>query len=258
MPGQNIHQLDAFLCRHVRDNVCWQLGEAGIAIRVERLDPRLADYVRLGHPDLEEVPPVGEHLLSEAEFDALVEVAGGLPAAIVPETLKTPERLWLSCDEFFQQTPQCTAEIRETLSPAEAQRWSERCNQFIALLTSGKLLLSEGIDVARQLSTLIRHYLVAMGELQFVPPPTGCFPTPTNPLPNISGAEAKYDEKTRVAIQRMRDAIRQHERGLKATPSALIKAAKINIHLGRKALRILEDLGEYQGHGRSKAKKSRG
>ena len=181
MPGQALHQLDCLLCRHVRDNVCWNLDHEGIAQRVAQLDPRLADYVCQGHPDLDEVPAVGVYLFSETELDELVDVAGGLPESIIPPSLKTPERFWLSCDEFFLNSPLCTGEIRSTLGPSEAQRWAELCNGLVARLTGAKLLLAEGIETARQLTHLIRQYLIAMGEIRLVPPPLGTFPTPDEP-----------------------------------------------------------------------------
>lgn len=253
MPGQALHELDAFLCRHARDNVCWNLDHNGISRRIAALDPRLAAFVQAGHPDLGDVPAVGEFLLGDQEFDKLIEAVSGLPSTLVHEISDQPDRLWLSDATFFHMIPMCTAEVRRHLAAAEAERWSQQSNALVLELTSGRLLLSQGLDTARQLSSLIRKYLVAMGEHTHVPPPLGSFPTSTNPLPSAQSTEDHYDVRTLAAIQRMRKAIRQHERGIYATPSALLKMAGINKQLGRKALRVLKDLGEYRGHGRSKA-----
>jgi len=253
MPGTILHQLDALLCRHARDNICWHLDHSGIARRVAALDPRLAAFVQAGHPDLGDVPAVGEFLLGDQEFDKLVEAVSGLPSTLVHEISDQPNRPWLSDEAFFHMIPECTGEIRRHLAAAEAERWAEQCNGLLKELTGGRLLLAQGLDKACQLSSLIRKYLVAMGEHTQVPPPLGSFPTPTNPLPSAQSTEDHYDGRTLAAIQRMRKAIRQHERGIYATPSALLKMAGINKQLGRKALRVLKDLGEYRGHGRSKA-----
>jgi hypothetical protein len=90
-----------------------------------------------------------------------------------------------------------------------------------------------------------------MDEPSLIPPPRGSFPTPMNPLPSANSVEDQLDPTLKDAVQRMRGAIQQHENGAKATPAGLIKIARINKQVGRKALRILQELGEYDGHGRS-------
>ncbi len=253
MPGQALHQLDAFLCRHARDNVCWNLNYPEIAQRVDQLDPRLCAFVRAGYPDLGDVPPTGQFLVSELEFDLLIEAVSGLPATIVHDISDQPDALWQSDAAFFTNRPMCTAEVRQHLSAAEAERWSEQCNALIRKLTDGQLRLSHGLDAARELAVLIRQYLTAMGELTLIPPPRGSFPTPMNPLPAVDNVEGQLDAKLKAAVQRMRTAVMQHPRGSEATPRALIKEANINNALGRQALRILEALGEYRGFGKSTA-----
>lgn len=257
VPGQALHNFDCLLCRHIRDNICWHLDHEVITQRVGKLDSRLSDYLCQGHPDLADVPAVGAYLLSAKELEELIDVVAGLPAFTIREPPKAPGRVWLTCAEFFENTPLCTGEIRSALGPSEAERWAKHCNALVARLTSRNLSLDHGIETAGKLTHLIRQYLMAMGKLKLVPPPLGTFATPTNPTPVPQSAEEALDEKIRDAVYRMREAIRKHDRGSHATPAALIKLAKINKQTGRKALRELEKLGEYHGHGRSKADRSK-
>ena len=82
---------------------------------------------------------------------------------------------------------------------------------------------------------------------------SGHSPPPTNPTPVPEDVEGALDDTTRDAVYRMREAIRLHDRGPHAKPATLLKLAGINKQNGRKALRILQELGEYHGHGRDKA-----
>ena len=249
-----LHQFDAFLCRHARDNVCWNLDHKGIARGVAKLDPKLAAYVQAGHPGLANIPPVGRFLLSYDELDNLFKAVANNPDLSFDGLLPQPNRHWVTMRDYLRDSTLCTGEIRRGLTTAEAETWASESNRWTEILTKEKVLLSEGLIIVRDWVEEIRRYLQAMDKLALIPPPAGYFPTPTNPSPNPPVTLPDDSEPGKnSSLDRMRWAIAQHEKGAEATADALIKMASINKQAGRKALRELEQLGEYKGFGKSKA-----
>lgn len=226
-----LHEFDLLLTDYVHANVHGHLGNRRLLAGLNGLDGRLVEYLKTLYRT--RPAPVSSlpfllndsemSLLGIAAFDAHVE--------------------WLPSAGLHREATACTGEIRRELARAEAERWAEDSAKFSEKLEVEPLQLCDGIQIVREWSRTVRRYLEAMGRTDLIPPPDGGFPTPTHPSPS----PIEKPKKDLSDVERMRAAMAKHERKDKASPRALIKAARINNKRGRMALRTLEASGEYHG-----------
>jgi hypothetical protein len=244
MSTSPLHNFDLLLCRHTVANIRWNLDECHIHTRIAHLRPPLAKFLIDEQADNPRFAAIPEILLSYDELDDIAEALRFLPIG--------SERYWLPCREYYGNATLATGEIHKRLAPAEAQRWADASLSFTHHLCDQPVLLADAIEIVRDWTEELRRYLEALCEFQFLPRPEGHFPTPTMPeaatrpntSPELLNSEASY-------LERMRAAVAEHPKGRKAHPDELIASAKANRKSARKALRTLEQLGEYDGFERA-------
>lgn len=238
-----LHQLDLCLTGSVICNVRRAVAQENVFRCVVSLPAPLTECLIDKTAVLGELGDIPRILFSSDELLRIAQALRFLPLGI--------EVAWIAAGPWDAEIVTSTGEIKSKLAPAEARRWSEQSRRFEAALAAPRLPLHTGIEIVEEWATLIRWYLEAMGEYRYIPCPLGKFPTPTQLVtltPSQRNDRELGDEATRKfeeTVATMRKFIASH--GVGAKPSALIKAARINNQIARKALRTLQESREYKG-----------
>jgi hypothetical protein len=254
-----LHTFDIVLCDYLRFNIGRHLEDRDFAPRLDRLDPRLADFfkTRFDGP-----PSTLPFLLNDKELGDLERIIEELPMG--------KARWWIPAPRVHRDFSLCTGEINRRLSRTEAEKWAEDSAAFVRQLEEEPLDFPSGFKLVCEWIDELHFYLDAMGEKDLLPAPQGGFPTPTNPNPpkpvaRAARAEVELAHPTKRSrartpeeddVEKMRQAIREHKLGAEASVRALRKLAHMNNQRARDALRVLEAAGEYHGFGRDKAEQS--
>jgi hypothetical protein len=133
-------------------------------------------------------------------------------------------------------------EVRDSLGDPPADVWAQTSERLAAQLK--RVWLTGGLELVAELSDELRRLLKAMQATAFLPPPAGTFPTPSFALP-ISEGQLRDMETMRQAIAEVAG-----RKGRHTLPDILVGTVDIRRQHGRKALRLLEALGEYDGFAR--------
>jgi hypothetical protein len=145
--------------------------------------------------------------------------------------------------------------FRGSLAKPAAEDWATQCRHFAGRLESAGLSLEEGIQCVKDWLWELRRLLRDIGVITFLPVPDGEWPTPTHPAkpPSSHGLSSRDEDDNR----RMREALKRVSNGKNATPKAVINEAEIGVQRGRRALRRLQESGEYEGFARCATKAER-
>jgi hypothetical protein len=193
-----LHEFDFALCEYVRGNFPPCLREPFIEAGVSQLPRVFADYLRArlrldGPPESESY-----FLLNDEELSRLQSIALTSPTS------------WRSIREVHDDATKCTREIRQELSPEDAQRWSKRSSRFRNELESSELNVSAGIACIREWLDELRRYKVAIYGTTLLPRPEGGFPTPSHPEPlesdngGIGGSGSKRHKEPLAASEKVK------------------------------------------------------
>jgi hypothetical protein len=242
MAGEQLHEYDLRLCTYVLCNILEHTGRPQYTAWLgKRLGPGpLWQYISsFPQGDRNSVPK--RLLLSEKELSILSEIFRDQWVEWSP---------YVPLHKLYIMT---VREVRDALSQRVEQRWSDACENFARKLEGDSLSLAPAIEIVQEWVCELRFLLQAMGATAFLPCPEGRSPTPTNPTPRPNPAATlgppadTSDENMNADIVRMRQAIRERSNGATAKASTLCKDAQINPQRGRRALRWLEEQGEYNG-----------
>jgi hypothetical protein len=207
-------------------------------------------------------------LLNNNELNSLIDLSQE----------SSPRREWLPYPPLHRGYVETVREVRHELSVTVADEWARKCVRFGRRLEKQPLWLSDGIEIVREWVWELRRLLRAMGATQLLPRPEGSSPTPatrndaqgdatlrtdhghaggvellqTTAVKQAAAAAVAPQVSDRHAedVERMLTRIRNTPDGVDDKPAVLIKAEHISNKRGRAALRVLEQLGEYDGFAR--------
>jgi len=250
--GAKLHQFDLRLGAYLCHNFSAQLRRQAVHRQLQvELAPQLFEWLLDRDP---EPPPeldgpplkafIDEHARSHYELLLGRDELLALETCAVSALSRTT---WIPNPVLHQGRVDTEPEVREQLTRQTAEEWAVASSQFARQLEEDRLSFLDGVQLVVAWIDALRRLLRAMGAGQFLPPPEGTFPTPTQPKP---AGSVQLAGQLAQDMADMRRAIAEHPQGQQAKAKALIGLAHINPQRGRNALRELEKLGEYQGFAR--------
>ncbi|MBN9119491.1 MAG: hypothetical protein J0I06_10095, partial [Planctomycetes bacterium] len=138
-----------------------------------------------------------------------------------------------------------------------AEEWAADCARYASELEADGLSLHDGLKIVRRWVQRLRELQLAMGGVQFVPAADVATWPQSPSIPPLTIDES-HEDALRLAesIERMRIAIKAL--GADAKSETLVIRAHIKKSDGLKALRVLEEQGEYTGFARPQPPKRGG
>jgi hypothetical protein len=243
MSGARLHAFDLLLTEYALFNVRTHLVDAEFKALAERdVDPPTLAYM-LALGDLESTP--APRLLSDADFDDLALAIDGEPHL---------DPNWQVDERVHRRSLDTVTEVRASLGNPAADEWAQTSARLAAQLE--RVWLHEGLELVGEWSHELRRLLKAMQATAFLPPPAGTFPTPRFALP-LSEDQLRDVQTMREAISAslMKADLPPDAKGRHALPDILIGTVDIRNKNGRRALRVLEALGEYEGFARRRPRR---
>jgi hypothetical protein len=237
--GEALHRYDVQLCDYVVGNISQYLDDKPFAkwVKAHVRSVELRKYlVETGKFAVE------ERVILQLNDDELWSLMFDTPFELDKE--------WVAYDSLHRRYVNTLREVRNNLSKQTAEEWARDCAHFGKRLDAKHLPLQDGIAIVQEWLWRLRRLLLAMGEPGLLPYPDGNSPTPTNRTP-----PERNEDLPETDLDRMRQAIREHANGKKASARALINKCKISNKRGRDTLRILENLGEYEGFAKARAER---
>lgn len=202
--------------------------------------PAVVEYLRKRSDRSLDAPQVRE-LFCDEDLAAIEAAFEDGPPGRVGE--------WVPYAELHRRYVQTLREVREGLSRQTADEWATDCAEYAIELEADGLSLHDGLKIVRRWIQRLRELQMAMGAVEFVPAADVTkWPPPPPGSPAATDASQEDALQLAASIGRMRDAIKAL--GADAKSETLVKHAHIKKQDGVRALRVLEERGEYTGFAR--------
>ncbi len=182
MTYSKLHKLDQQLCDYIRSNILYRSDEEHfMSVLQAEMDSDLLDYLLNEDDELENQ----QSLINSDELYDLFSAVNDMTDRFV--------LTWSSYEHLHRRTVFSVAEVRENLSPTNADQWAALCRDFSSQLEQDDLPMVEGIEIVTDWLYELRRLLSAIGRIDLIPAPQGTFPSATDALPRETPSSSETD-----------------------------------------------------------------